>query len=226
MSSKIATCPNSELRRLAAGAWRRAKCWLNSNRLVASGTRSKALCKSGKKLMPYQLSQSAAVKFSLFGRVVKTLRLWSVNSPRAPMSYTPSQNYIVSAHAVPNDQRFSELWGMRNTGQNIQGTAGLSGADIGAVPAWDIATDSRTVVVGIIDTGIDYNHPDLAANIWAAPTAFTVNIAGQIIRCEAGTHGFNAVTKTLRPGWMTTTTALMSPEQLAPWAITGKASQE
>jgi subtilisin family serine protease len=39
-------------------------------------------------------------------------------------------------------------------------------ADIDAPEAWDISTGSTNVVVGIIDTGIDYNHPDLASNIW------------------------------------------------------------
>ncbi|HEX8748227.1 MAG TPA: S8 family serine peptidase, partial [Pyrinomonadaceae bacterium] len=45
----------------------------------------------------------------------------------------------------------------------------------------------------------DYNHPDLAANMWSAPIPFFVTIGGQTIRCEAGTHGFNAITKTCDP---------------------------
>jgi carboxylesterase type B len=47
--------------------------------------------------------------------------------------------------------------------------------------------------------GIDYNHPDLNANVWSAPTAFTVTIGGTTITCAAGTHGFNAITKTCDP---------------------------
>src|SRR5437588_47189 len=72
-------------------------------------------------------------------------------------------------------------------------------ADIDAVPAWDAARGSRNTVVGIVDTGIDYTHPDLAANVWSAPRAFTVMVGGLTITCAAGTHGFNAITRSCDP---------------------------
>src|SRR5262245_43230935 len=107
-------------------------------------------------------------------------------------------NYIITADAVPNDTLFTQLWGMRNTGQ-VVGVAGTPGADISATQAWDISTGSRSIVVGITDTGIDYTHPDFSngglTNIWTAAAPFTVVIAGQTINCPAGTHGFNAITK-------------------------------
>jgi subtilisin family serine protease len=69
--------------------------------------------------------------------------------------------------AAPNDTLFSQLWAMRNTGQTVNGTAGTSGADIKFLPAWNLARPSTNpVVVAIIDTGIDFTHPDLAANVW------------------------------------------------------------
>jgi subtilisin family serine protease len=108
-------------------------------------------------------------------------------------------NYVLYAVREPNDPRFPELWGLRNLGQIVKGIAGVPGDDIHAVPAWDKAIGSRNVVVGIVDTGIDYSHPDLAANVWAAPSSFTVTIAGRAITCAAGTHGFNAITKTCDP---------------------------
>ncbi len=74
-------------------------------------------------------------------------------------------NYIYTIEAVPNDARFNELWGMQNLGQS----GGLSGADIRAVAAWDISTGSESVLVGVIDTGIDYTHEDLAMNIYTNP---------------------------------------------------------
>ncbi|MGA2093735.1 MAG: S8 family serine peptidase, partial [Sedimentisphaerales bacterium] len=48
-------------------------------------------------------------------------------------------------------------------------TGGTANADIDAVSAWNITTGSDDVVIAIIDTGIDYSHPDLAANIWTNP---------------------------------------------------------
>lgn len=108
-------------------------------------------------------------------------------------------NYIVRTTLTPNDTRFGELWGLNNTGQVVGGTAGIPGADISAVSAWDVSTGSSSVVVGVIDTGVDFNHPDLAANIWSAPTAFTVTIGGQTITCPQGSHGFNAINNTCNP---------------------------
>jgi subtilisin family serine protease len=104
-------------------------------------------------------------------------------------------NYIVRATLTPNDTRFGELWGLNNTGQS----GGIAGADISAVSAWDVSTGSRSAVVGVIDTGVDYNHPDLAANIWSAPTSFSVTIGGQTITCAQGSHGFNAINNTCNP---------------------------
>jgi len=74
-------------------------------------------------------------------------------------------NYIVSTMQYPNDPSLSELWGLNNTGQ----TGGTPGADISAPEAWDLTTGSSSVVVAVIDTGVDYTHPDLSANIWNNP---------------------------------------------------------
>ena len=101
-------------------------------------------------------------------------------------------NYRVHIDAVPNDPEFPSLWGLHNIGQVIGGAAGVTGADVTATPAWDAVSGSRANVVAVIDTGVDYTHPDLARNIWKAPSAFTVTIGGVRITCAAGTHGFNA----------------------------------
>ena len=108
-------------------------------------------------------------------------------------------NYIVSVVGEPDDPRFAELWGLHNIGQTIGGVPGIPGADIRAVTAWNGALGSRNTVVAVVDTGIDYTHPDLAANIWSAPASFSVTIGEQTITCAAGTHGFNAITKSCDP---------------------------
>jgi len=74
-------------------------------------------------------------------------------------------NYEITLDAIPNDPRFPELYGMRNTGQ----TGGTPGADIKATNAWDVFTGDPNLKIGVIDTGVDYNHPDLAANVWTNP---------------------------------------------------------
>src|SRR3989441_606736 len=119
-------------------------------------------------------------------------------SARSDVEYA-EPNYIVHTTAIPNDPRFGELWGLQNTGQIIQASVGVPGADIKATAAWDISTGSRANVAAVIDTGIDYRHPDLAANVWSAPAAFTVTIGGKSITCPAGSHGFNAITNVCDP---------------------------
>jgi Subtilisin-like serine proteases len=117
----------------------------------------------------------------------------------APGVLYAEPNYIVETQLTPNDTQFGQLWGLNNTGQTVSGQTGIAGADIEAVQAWDVSTGSSNIVVGVIDTGVDYNHPDLAANIWSAPAAFSVTIGGQTINCPAGSHGFNAVNNTCTP---------------------------
>lgn len=72
-------------------------------------------------------------------------------------------NYVVSAAATPNDPQYPLLWGLHNTGQ----TNGLVDADIDAPEAWDLTTGGRDAVVAVIDSGVDYTHPDLAANVYS-----------------------------------------------------------
>jgi subtilisin family serine protease len=80
-------------------------------------------------------------------------------------------DYIVhTTDTIPNDQYFPYLWGLRNIGQGDYGyttctTCSTVGADISATKAWDLTTGSSQVIVAVIDTGVDYTHPDLAPNI-------------------------------------------------------------
>ena len=71
-------------------------------------------------------------------------------------------NYIVRIDSVPNDSYFNNLWGLHNTGQ----TGGTADADIDAPEAWNLTTGSAEVIIAVVDTGVAYDHPDLAGNIW------------------------------------------------------------
>ena len=71
-------------------------------------------------------------------------------------------NYRYKLFLVPNDPNYPEQWALDNTGQ----TGGTPDADIDADEAWDINTGSSDIIIAITDSGIDYEHPDLADNMW------------------------------------------------------------
>jgi len=96
--------------------------------------------------------------------VAQAVRLYRRN----PDVLYAEPDYLQYADATPNDPSYGQLWGMNNTGQSVNGGAGGTvDADIDAPEAWNLSTGSATVVVGVIDSGADYNHPDLAANTYS-----------------------------------------------------------
>lgn len=72
---------------------------------------------------------------------------------------------------LPNDFYFDRSWGLNNTGQ----FAGTEDADIDLPEAWSLGIGSRDVSVAIIDTGIDFFHPDIQENLWVNPTEIPGN---------------------------------------------------
>ena len=62
---------------------------------------------------------------------------------------------------LPDDPQFADQWCHRNPNTTT--------ADMGSPRAWDTTTGAQSVVVALIDSGVDYTHPDLAANIWTNP---------------------------------------------------------
>ena len=79
---------------------------------------------------------------------------------------------------APNDPLFPQLWGLRNTGQTVNGFTGTSGHDIRFTGAWSLARPSTNeVVVAVIDSGVDYDHPDLAGSMWTNPGEVPNNFA-------------------------------------------------
>ncbi|MDX6437501.1 MAG: hypothetical protein QOF45_84, partial [Gaiellaceae bacterium] len=82
-------------------------------------------------------------------------------------------NYKLHALAMPNDTAVGQLWGLVNSGQAIKGVAGTPDADIDADQAWGVSTGSSSVVVGVIDTGVDFSHPDLGGSMTSSSVMWT-----------------------------------------------------
>jgi subtilisin family serine protease len=98
--------------------------------------------------------------------------------------YVEPNSVLELASTFSNDARFDTQWSFHNEGR-VE-------ADIDAPEAWDISTGSSEIVVGVIDSGIDYTHPDLIQNIWTNPG----EIAGDGIDNDANgyvddVHGYD-----------------------------------
>lgn len=77
-------------------------------------------------------------------------------------AFLPADQKVPTEIPPPNDFHWESLWGLENQGQ----TGGVPGVDIDARQAWAVTHGSRDIVVAVIDTGIDFFHPDLAENLW------------------------------------------------------------
>lgn len=93
---------------------------------------------------------------------------------RSDVEYVEA-NTIIRINKLPNDLDFGKQYGMHNTGSD----GGTPDADIDAVEAWEISTGSKDVVVGIIDTGVDHTHPDIAPNYWNNPGEMGLDAEGK-----------------------------------------------
>lgn len=75
-------------------------------------------------------------------------------------------NHTAQAHVIPNDTFYGNQWGLNNTGNAASYPSGVlvgtAGADINAEAAWDIHTGNSSVILAILDSGVDYNHPEFA----------------------------------------------------------------
>ena len=85
---------------------------------------------------------------------------------------------------TPNDTRFNEQWHYHNTGQQ----GGTVDKDIDLPEAWEIEKGLSSVIVAIVDGGIQTNHPDLAGNIWSGVGYNFVNNSSTIVAHNHGTH--------------------------------------
>ncbi|MFV1964695.1 MAG: S8 family serine peptidase, partial [Pirellulaceae bacterium] len=109
----------------------------------------------------FEFANVAVVGLPPGADVIQSAAHWSL---KAGIEFA-DPDYVLRADLIPNDPSFSQMYGLNNTGQ----TGGTPDADIDAPEAWDMTTGSSNVVVAVIDSGVNYLHPDLAANMWQNP---------------------------------------------------------
>ena len=83
-------------------------------------------------------------------------------------------NYRYRFLAVPNDPLYPQLWALDNDGQPVEGgtpAAAVPGSDLDMERAWDEITDCTSVIVAVLDSGVNYLHRDLAGNLWDGSAA-------------------------------------------------------
>ncbi|MGB7925060.1 MAG: S8 family serine peptidase [Pyrinomonadaceae bacterium] len=89
---------------------------------------------------------------------------------------------------TPNDPRFTDQWSLNNTGQQ----GGKAQADISALLAWEKTKGTEKVVIAVLDSGVDYTHPDLIENIWFRPSNIPEYVDDQLGTVN-DLRGFSAV---------------------------------
>ena len=109
----------------------------------------------------------------------------------ASQEENPSNQHLAIEKSswTPNDPFYANnQWHLNNTGQVINGVAGTPGADLGMPAAWDIEKGNSSVVVAVLDGGVQFNHPDLAANMWPGVGYNFVDDNSAIVPDNHGTH--------------------------------------
>ena len=120
-----------------------------------SGARILHVFNTGSMLVEFKGKMNQGIQNLVMGELSKS----------KDISYIEANTVIFADTLEPNDPRYGELYGLNNLGS----TGGTVDADIDAPEAWSVTTGSKDVVVAIIDTGVDYNHPDIAPNYWTNP---------------------------------------------------------
>lgn len=133
---------------------------------------------ASKSLMQFgQITKTAVTEFGTFAKLEASPgfsdKALSALAANPEIEYV-EPNYIISLNATrvqaPTDALFNKQWGLVNTGKNSGGifSSGLKGEDVNISKAWDITMGSSgeaTIKIAVIDTGVDYNHPDLKGQI-------------------------------------------------------------
>ncbi len=82
-------------------------------------------------------------------------------------------NFLMSLDIIPNDPQYPLQWSLENNGQTVDGNIGIQDADIDAPEAWEVTTGSPDVIVAVVDSGVDFTHPDFGGNNRSNPMMWT-----------------------------------------------------
>lgn len=157
--------------------------------------------------------KAAAERLKQLGEISKVQtngrikRAYNTDSKRIYLSDKALQQKATRAAAEgePNDPGFASQWHYRNLGEGHYGFENLNnnhvgakaGCDVNALEAWKTCTGDPSIIVAILDEGVMYTHPDLAANMWCNPGETTqgAKTDGDGNGYEGDLHGYNFVTE-------------------------------
>lgn len=157
--------------------------------------------------------KAAAERLKQLGEISKVQtngrikRAYNTDSKRIYLSDKALQQKATRSAAddFPNDPGFASQWHYRNLGEGHYGFENLNnnhvgakaGCDVNALEAWKTCTGDPSIIVAILDEGVMYTHPDLAANMWCNPGETTqgAKTDGDGNGYEGDLHGYNFVTE-------------------------------
>lgn len=157
--------------------------------------------------------KAAAERLKQLGEISKVQtngrikRAYNTDSKRIYLSDKALQQKATRAAAEgePNDPGFASQWHYRNLGEgnydfenlNNNHVGAKAGCDVNALEAWKTCTGDPSIIVAILDEGVMYTHPDLAANMWCNPgeSVQGAKTDGDGNGYEGDLHGYNFVTE-------------------------------
>lgn len=157
--------------------------------------------------------KAAAERLKQLGEISKVQtngrikRAYNTDSKRIYLSDKALQQKSTRSAAddFPNDPGFASQWHYRNLGEGHYGFENLNnnhvgakaGCDVNALEAWKTCTGDPSIIVAILDEGVMYTHPDLAANMWCNPgeSVQGAKTDGDGNGYEGDLHGYNFVTE-------------------------------